>query len=197
MRRALRSPSWLCFDLASRLSKRNFELGVGPTSGNSLLRQEKFEWVPNGRGEQPQRKPAFGEGFRVGADRARSTALRLKMAEFLRFSDATSGPAVAVSEGFVRGGPVRGLQDGLRSGPLAGRQHERRGARDPPKTHPAAHLPQCRPRRTSKPLADTCAASPTMNITSEVGPGLPGPSLGHRSRSAKVRLLYSYARDAP
>src|ERR671918_1832826 len=52
LQRALRSPSWLCFDLASRLSKRDFELGVGRASGNSLLRREKFKWVPNGRGEQ-------------------------------------------------------------------------------------------------------------------------------------------------
>jgi hypothetical protein len=57
------------FENSARRPKPKFELGPWRTWRNYLLRRGKFEWVPNGRGGQPQRKPAFGEGFRVGANR--------------------------------------------------------------------------------------------------------------------------------
>jgi hypothetical protein len=93
------------------------------------------------------------------------------------------------------GGPVQSLRDVLRTRPLAGRQHERRGARDPPNTR----LPQCGPGGPRNRWQILVPPAHPRTITSEAGRSRPYPRpwLGHRWRSAKARPPCSDARDAP
>jgi hypothetical protein len=60
-------------------------------SPNPLLRTGKFEWVPNGRGEQPRRRLAVREAFSGLRPHPEVNSWPRKTAEFLGFSGPIFG----------------------------------------------------------------------------------------------------------
>ena len=144
----------------ARFSDRNpggYRMGQVNSYGESRASERTFGPMRARRGEQP----AVKYGGIPGLLRADSSAERVS-------------PEGVLAEG---GEPVRGLQDGLRSGPRAGRQHQRRGAPRPrhrrydSRSRPP--LVPSRPRSTSYALADA-GAIPDTGVQSLAQSGCAG-----------------------
>jgi hypothetical protein len=66
------------FAPCSRLAEREFELHPGLVSGNRLKAKLNWNGVPNGRGEQLERKPGVRERFGACGPSPRCTAIHEK-----------------------------------------------------------------------------------------------------------------------
>jgi len=86
-----RSDRGLAFDFGSRSSKRKFELWHRFDPGKCLFYRLEIGWVPNGGGEQPQRKAGRQREILSFPPRPKVHSRPRKTAEFLGFSGPIIG----------------------------------------------------------------------------------------------------------
>ena len=93
----------LAFGFRSRLSERKFEPRHRSNPGKCLMYRPEIGWVPNGRGEQPERKPGVRERFRASGRSSRCTAIHEKPPNSWAFQ-GRSADGETVRMGNVGGG---------------------------------------------------------------------------------------------
>jgi hypothetical protein len=100
--------------------------GLWHSAANRLAALRKLEWVPNSRGEQPQRRPGVRERFRAASVSPRCTAARQKRPNsWASAGGPADGETVRIRG--IGGGTYTGREHSFRWGTLNGTQPHRRG----------------------------------------------------------------------